>query len=142
MRFNKAVFSCLCLPIFLLANDTSSTLKPQTNALSEAFLNATISGNLRMNSFLWDWKSENALDRVDHKAFAIGGSLLYKTAPISGLSAMAGFYYSKSPFSSLREESGDVGIVKSGNGTFSRYDVATSGDWSMAVLAQAYLQYT
>lgn len=142
MRFNKAVFSFLCLPIFLLANDTSSTLKPQTNALSEAFLNATISGNLRMNSFLWDWKSENALDRVDHKAFAIGGSLLYKTAPISGLSAMAGFYYSKSPFSSLREESGDVGIVKSGNGTFSRYDVATSGDWSMAVLAQAYLQYT
>lgn len=142
MRFKRVIFVCICLPIFLLANDINSSVKLQTNALYEAFSNATISGNLRMNSFLWDWKSENALDRVDHKAFAIGGSLLYKTAPIEGLSALAGFYYSKSPFSSLREDSSDVGIVKSGNGTFSRYDVSTSGDWSMAVLAQAYLQYT
>jgi hypothetical protein len=114
-----------------------NTLPAPATTLSEAFGNGVFYGRLRTNAFKWDWKDVDA----DNKAFGIGGSMIYKTAPLSGVSATAGMYYANSPFSSLREDNADVGSVKAGKDTFSRYNVKTTGDWSMAVLAQAYLQY-
>ena len=119
-------------------NEVHNTLPSSANDVGEAFTNGMFYGRLRTNIFAWDWEN-NA--NGDNKAFGLGGSLIYKTAPLSGISATAGFYYSSSPFDSLREENADIGFVKSGKDTFSRYDVSTDGDWYMAVLAQAYLQY-
>ncbi|TKI71310.1 OprD family porin [Sulfurimonas crateris] len=115
------------------------TLPSSVDNLSDAFTEGTFYGRLRMNAFNWDWKNDQVND--DNKAFGIGGSMIYKTAPLHGVSATAGLYYANNPFSSLREDDADVGDVKAGKDTFSRYNVKTSGDWSMAVLAQAYLQY-
>jgi len=119
-------------------NEVYNTLPSAANNIGEAFTNGMFYGRLRTNIFAWDWEN-NA--NGDNKAFGLGGSLIYKTAPLAGLSATAGFYYANSPFDSLREDNADVSIVKSGKDTFSRYDVSTDGDWHMAVLAQAYIQY-
>lgn len=115
------------------------TLPASVDNLSDAFTKGIFYGRLRTNAFRWDWKNDQVND--DNKAFGIGGSMIYKTAPLHGLSATAGLYYANNPFSSLREDNADVGDVKAGKDTFSRYNVKTSGDWSMAVLAQAYIQY-
>jgi hypothetical protein len=95
-------------------------------------------GRLRANAFRWDWK-DNA--NGDNKAFGLGGSLVYKSAPFYGVSGTAALYYSNSPVSNWRQSNDDVGEVKAGKDTFSRYNVDGSGDWEMATLAEAYLQY-
>jgi len=120
-----------------------NTLPSSVDNLGDAFIKGMFYGRLRMNSFKWDWENDDVAGsgNKDNKAFGLGGSLIYKTAPISGLSATAGFYYSNSPFSSLREDDADVKYVKSGKDTFSRNDVKDDGEWSMSVLAQAYIQY-
>ena len=119
-------------------NEVYNTLPSAANNVGEVFTNGMFYGRLRTNIFAWDWENNT---NGDNKAFGLGGSLIYKTAPLAGLSATAGFYYANSPFDSLREDDADVSIVKSGKDTFSRYDVSTDGDWHMAVLAQAYIQY-
>lgn len=113
-------------------------LPKSVDSIDKAFSEGMVYGHLRTNLFRWDWDN-NA--NGDNRAFGIGGDLIYKTAPLYGISATAGFYYTTSPFDALREENANVGIVKSGKDTFSRYDVLTKGDWDMAVLAQSYLQY-
>lgn len=115
------------------------TLPASVDNIGDAFTEGVFYGRLRTNAFRWDWKNDQANE--DNKAFGVGGSMIYKTAPFAGVSATAGLYYADNPFSSLREDDADVGTVKAGKDTFSRYNVATDGDWSMAVLAQAYLQY-
>lgn len=114
-----------------------NTLPASAENLTDAFANGVFYGRLRMNAFKWDWKDVE----TDNKAFGLGGSMIYKTAPLYGLSATAGLYYSHSPFGALRDADGDVDNVKSGKDTFSRYNVSQIGDWQMAVLAQAYVQY-
>lgn len=122
-------------------NEVYNTLPSAANNINEAFANGMFYGRLRTNIFRYDWEAPDNTLNADNKAFGLGGSLIYKTAPLSGLSATAGFYYSSSPFDSLREDEVDIGFVKSGKDTFSRYAVSTNGNWHMAVLAQAYLQY-
>ena len=122
-------------------NEVYNTLPSSANDIGEAFTNGIFYGRLRTNLFRYDFETADNGSNYDNKAFGLGGSLIYKTAPLAGLSATAGFYYANSPFDSLREDNTDVSIVKSGKDTFSRYDVSTDGDWHMAVLAQAYLQY-
>lgn len=116
-----------------------NTLPKSVDNVFDAFSKGEFYGRLRTNAFRWDWKNDQANE--DNKAFGIGGSMIYKTAPLYGISATAGLYYANNPFSSLREDNADVGTVKAGKDTFSRYNVKTDGDWSMAVLAQAYIQY-
>jgi hypothetical protein len=116
-------------------------LPENANTFEEVFTKGMFYGRLRTNAFYWDWDSPDNAANADNKAFGLGGSLIYKTAPLYGLSATAGFYYSNSPFSGLREDDADVKFVKSGKDVFSRYDVKTDGDWQMAVLAESYIQY-
>ncbi|MDD2652050.1 MAG: OprD family outer membrane porin [Sulfurimonas sp.] len=122
-------------------NEVYNVLPTTANTFEEVFTKGMVYGHLRTNAFRWDWDSPDNATNADNKAFGLGGSLIYKTAPFYGLSTTVGFYYSNSPFSSLREDNADVGLVKSGKDTFSRYDVKTDGDWDMAVLAQSYIQY-
>ena len=113
-------------------------LPKSVDSLNEAFTEGMFYGRLRANAFRWDWKEDA---NGDNKAFGLGGGLVYKSAPLHGFSGTAGLYYSNSPFSNWRQENPNVGEVKSGKDTFSRYNVANSGDWQMVVLAEAYLQY-
>jgi hypothetical protein len=122
-------------------NQVYNVLPANANTFEEVFTKGMFYGHLRTNAFRWDWDSPDNATNADNKAFGIGGSIIYKTAPLSGISATVGLYYSNSPFSGLREDDADVGFVKSGKDAFSRYDVKTDGDWDMVVLAQSYLQY-
>jgi hypothetical protein len=124
-----------------------NTLPGKAENLTEAFTNGMFYGRLRTNAFKWDWKAADTWNpttgkgNMDNYAFGLGGSMIYKTAPLAGVSATAGLYYADSPFSALRVDNADVGGVKAGKDVFSRYDVKNSDAWNMAVLAQAYIQY-
>lgn len=118
-----------------------NTLPASVNNLSDAFTEGMFYGRLRMNTFKWDWKSEDTATNADNYAVGLGGSMIYKTAPFYGVSATAGLYYGDNPFPAGRVDNADIGTVKAGKDTFSRYEVQTTGNYSMAVLAQAYLQY-
>ncbi len=120
-------------------------LPSSVNTISEAFLDGVFYGRLRTNMFMWDWKKDNYPKDsngklMDDKAMGVGGSFVYKTAPLYGISATAGLYTSQNP-AWFREDSLNVGYVKAGKDTFSRYDTYTSGNFGMTVLGQAYLQY-
>lgn len=121
----------------------TNVLPASVDSIAEAFTEGVFYGRLRMNSFKWDWKNDDvaATGNKDNKAFGLGGSLLYRTAPISGVSAMAGLYYTSSPFSGLRDDMADVGYTKAGKDTFSRSQVKGGDSWSYPVLAEANLQY-
>lgn len=118
---------------------TNITPKAVDN-IKDAFGEGIFYGRLRANAFKWDWKNETSSTK-DNKAFGLGGSMIYKTAPFMGLSALAGLYYTSSPFSGLREDADDVEFLKAGKDTISRYQVANGGAWSYAVLAQANIEY-
>ena len=114
------------------------------DSISEMFSEGMIYGRLRMNAFKWDWANDDADElnkRDDSHAFGLGGSFRYKTASYQGVSAMAGLYYSDSPFEALRVSPDNIGTVKAGKDTVSRYQVKENGNYSMAVLAEANLQY-
>jgi len=110
--------------------------------INEIFTEGMFYGRLRTNMFLWDWKNDNFPDGklMDDKAMGVGGSLMFKTAPISGFSATAALYTSQNP-TFFREDKENVGYVKAGKDTFSRYDTTENGHYGMSVLGQAYLQY-
>ena len=112
------------------------------DTIGELFSEGTFYGRLRTNMFMWDWKKPNypTGDLMDDKAMGIGGSFIYKSASFSGISATAGLYTSQNP-SWFREDVADVGYVKAGKDTFSRYDTTITGNFGLTVLGQAYLQY-
>ena len=124
-----------------------NVLPGTANSIGEAFTNGVFYGRLRANFFMWDWKAEDTWNpatgkgNMDNKAHGLGGSLLYKTAKYEGFSATAALYYSGSPIAGLREDKADLGGVKAGKDTVNRNGVRATGDWQMASLAQAYLQY-
>ncbi|MBN2816337.1 MAG: OprD family outer membrane porin [Campylobacterales bacterium] len=116
----------------------TNTVPGKVDSLSEMFSEGVFYGRLRMNSFKWDWQEDS---NGDNYAFGVGGSLSYTSASYMGVSGHVGLYYSDSPFEALRMSADDIGTVKAGKDTFSRYEVATTGNYSMAVLAEANLQY-
>jgi hypothetical protein len=122
----------------VLKNDMTEVyhmLPEEATSLSDVFGKGMYYGRLRMNYFYWDYE-EGML--YDPTGFALGGGLIYKTAPYAGLSVTAGFYTAQN-LGFLDTE--DALFGRSGKDTFSRYDRLGDGDWGMSVLAQAYLQY-
>lgn len=131
----------------------TETPKP-VNTIREAFTEGMVYGRLRANFFNWDWKDENPLrkgtgeadskGRVDNKANGIGGSFVYKTAPLNGISGTVGLYTSQSA-DFWREDKLDVAWTKAGKDTFSRNNIKNGGGYDghygLTVLGQAYLQY-
>ena len=107
------------------------------DTLQEVFSEGTFYGRVRTNTFYWDWQGDSG---TDNKAMGIGASMIYKTASLEGFSSTLGLYTSQNP-AWFREDVNDVGIVKAGKDTFSRYDTSKTGDYGMSVLGQAYLQY-
>ncbi len=156
-------FSLVALSALLLSTSAQATLKTDkvtlkgnmmveynkipssVNNISDAFLDGIFYGRIRTNMFLWDWKKNNYPENpsgklMDNKAMGIGGSFVYKTAPLYGVSATAGLYTSQNP-AWFREDSSNVGYVKAGKDSYSRYDTYSTGNFGMSVLGQAYLQY-
>ena len=122
----------------VLRNDMTEVyhvLPEESVSLSHVFGKGMYYGRLRMNYFHWDYE-EGML--YDPTGFALGGSLIYKTAPFAGVSVTAGFYTAQN-LGLLDME--DALFGRSGKDAFSRYDRLGDGDWGMSVLAQAYLQY-
>ena len=107
--------------------------KPATN-VSEIFSNGMFYGRLRTNTFYWAWDNKE-----NNNAMGIGASLIYKTAPLNGISMTLGGYTSQNP-AWYRMEAVDASSVKAGKDTFSRYKLSTSGDYGMTLLGQAYIQ--
>ena len=112
-------------------------LPSSVDSLSEVFSEGMFYGRLRSNLFFWDYKDKS---KFDHKALGIGGSFIYKTAPLSGMSATLGLYTSQNP-SWARENVSELESVKAGKDTFSRYNTSTSDNFGMSVLGQGYIQY-
>jgi len=112
-------------------------LPSSVDSINKIFSEGMFYGRLRSNMFMWNWSDDS---KFDNKAMGLGGSFIYKTAPFSGFSTTAGLYTSQNP-SLLRVDSTEVGSVKAGKDTFSRYDVTSTGNFGMTVLGQAYLQY-
>ncbi len=122
-----------------------NTLPGKADSITDAIANGVFYGRLRANAFMWDWKSADTWNPTtgkgnkDNKALGLGGSMIYKTASFEGVSATAGLYFTTSPFFHL--DQADIGATKAGKDTFSRYNVATQDNYTLAVLGQAYLQY-
>ncbi|WP_373069784.1 OprD family outer membrane porin [Sulfurimonas sp.] len=108
------------------------------DSITDMFSEGEFYGRLRVNTFKWDWSKSAA--GLDNKALGVGGSFVYKSAKLSGFSATVGLYTSQNP-SFYRMEVHEVGDVKAGKDTFSRYDTDATGKFGMSVLGQAYLQY-
>jgi len=107
-------------------------------SINEMFTEGEFYGRLRMNTFKWDWSDDSA--GTDNEALGLGGSFIYKSAKFNSLSTTLGLYTSQNP-SFFRMDVDEVGSVKAGKDTFSRYDTDATGKFGMSVLGQAYLQY-
>ena len=115
-------------------------LPKSVDTLTEALSEGMFYGRFRTNFFYWDWKNEYDGKTKDNKNSGVGGSLIYKTAPLKGVSATVGMYTSQN-LDFFRLDKEDVKYSKAGKDTFSRYNVINGGHYGMTVLAQAYLQY-
>lgn len=128
--------------------------------LAGAFKEGKFDGRLRAHYFLTDWDMHDGTNKdATATGLAVGGSLLYKTAPLYEISAGAGLYTTQNPggwtnvedgvnmshptkFNSttsndlfLREGSGATPLSGTNPTTLHPYGTG------YAVLAQAYLQY-
>jgi len=117
-------------------------LPSEVNTIKEAFSEGMFYGRIRANMFYWDWDEETSKQK-DNRNTGIGASMIYKTAPMNGVSGTIGLYTSQSPFFKMDKE--EVGFSKAGKDTFSRQEVKNGGGfdghYGMTVFGQGYLQY-
>ncbi len=108
----------------------------------EIFTKGMFYGRFRINSFKWDYAEHHQSGKTNRNydpwGFAVGGSLILKSAPFYGVSATLGYYYSNS-LGVLNNR--DAVYGKSGKDTFSRHDAVDDDNWYMSVLAQAYIEF-
>ena len=138
-KFNISV-SLIFLTVFSFvystgADEPKRTLANNMTEIYNVFTNGMFYGRLRTNYFYMENKNSS---QPDPAGFGLGGSIIYKTAPLHGISGTAGLYTSQNL--GLLNDS-DAIYGRAGKDTFSRYDRLAEGDWGMTVLAQAYLQY-
>jgi hypothetical protein len=116
-------------------------LPSSADNISEVFSKGLFYGRLRLNTFYFDWQNEDKAGKVkDNRAMGVGGSIIYKSAPLKGISGTLGVYTSQNP-SFYRMDVSDISYLKAGKDTFSRYDTDKTGNFGMTVVGQAYLQY-
>ncbi len=104
------------------------------DTLADMLTQGEFYGRIRTNSFYHDWKNDE-----DDRAMGIGGSLVYKTASLNGVSATIAGYTTQNP-GWYRPLDADAGTLKAGKDTYSRQKVSTGGGYGMSVLGQAYMQ--
>ena len=122
--------------------------------LASAFKEGKLVGDIRAHYISTDWDKNDQWNvgqalpgkpNVDSHGAAIGGSLIYQTAPLYGLSAGAGFYTTHGlGFATNTDNGVTMGNAKNTTGSdlFSRGPgAATDYGAGYSVLGQAYLQY-
>jgi len=138
LALNSSLYATLKTDKLILKNNMQVvyTQKPASvDTVSEMLLKGMFYARFRTDTFYWAWdKKEN------NYAMGIGGSLVYKTASLNGFSTTLVGYTTQNP-AWYRMDASDAGIVKAGKDTFSRYNLATDGDYGITVLGQAYAQY-
>lgn len=126
----------------VLANDTKSV-----EDVASMFKEGKLDGRIRLQYFNTDWNTNNWGTKPDgdSKGTAIGGSLIYKTASLYGISAGAGLYTTQATNIFTDDNNGVVaGYAKNTTASdlFARGPgAATNFGAGYAVLAQSYLQY-
>ncbi|MDD3596004.1 OprD family outer membrane porin [Sulfuricurvum sp.] len=103
--------------------------------LLSAFKEGKLDGRLRAQYFYTDWDDDS---KDSAKGFAVGGSLIYKTAPLYGFSFGTGLYTTQNPGDWTDPEDGATAATA--KDLFSRDPGDAYGD-GYAVLGQVYLQY-
>lgn len=91
-------------------------------------------GRVRFNNFLFD-KGEVG---EDYYIAGLGGSLIYKSAYLNGFSTTIGAYTSQNIGDTQSELVNDYRAAKD---VLNRYSVATSNEYGMSTIAQAYGEY-
>lgn len=128
--------------------------------LASAFKEGKFDGRIRTQYFLTDWDMHDGTNKdATATGFAVGGSLLYKTSPLYGLSVGAGLYTTQNPAGWTSEDDGrnmttptkfnattsnDLFLREGGGATpLSGTNPTTLVPYGKgyAVLAQTYLQY-
>lgn len=133
---------------FAAALILSSTLFANAaDDLATAFKEGKLEGRIRAHTIETDWKTNDWGTKPDgdSRGFAVGGSLIYTTAPLYGLSAGAGFYTTQ-PTNVLTKDDNGVTAGYPKNTTASDLfargpGAATDFGNGYSVLAQSYLQY-
>jgi hypothetical protein len=128
--------------------------------LASAFKDGKFDGRIRTQYFLTDWDMHDGTNKdATATGFAVGGSLLYKTSPLYGLSVGAGLYTTQNPAGWTSEDDGrnmtsptkfnattsnDLFLREGGGATplsgTNPNNLVPYGE-GYAVLAQTYLQY-
>ena len=125
----------------------SVVLANAADDLASAFKEGKLDGRVRVQyiSTDWDANSWGTKPDGDSRGTAMGGSLVYQTAPLYGLSAGAGFYATHSTGLWTDTRSGTTaGYPKNTTASdlFARGPgAATDFGTGYTVLAQSYLQY-
>ncbi len=110
--------------------------------IASAFKEGKLEGRIRSHYFSTDWDDNTATGKngSDAHGLAVGGSLIYKTAPLRGVSGAAGLYTTQNPGGWTEKSDGVTANTSKdlfSRGPGSTYDYGKG----YAVLAQAYLQY-
>ena len=108
--------------------------------IHDLFSEGIFYGRLRSNSFYWSWANTPPFSNEADKNMGIGGSLIYKSAVLSGFSFTMGYYGSMNP-SFWRPGKDYAKFSKAGKDTFSRYKLKQTGNWGMHALGEGYLEY-
>ena len=114
-------------------------LPGKVERIQDLFAKGIFYGRLRMNSFYWHW-ADPVYPNNAPREMGLGGSLIYKSAVLSGFSFTASYYGSMNP-DFFRPQADEVGFAKAGKDTFSRYKVATGGGFGLSTFGQTYLEY-
>lgn len=110
------------------------------DTINDAFKDGKWDGRIRMQYFLTDWEDNSATGKngKDASGAALGGSILYKTAPFYGFTFGTGLYTTQNAFGITNLEDGVTATTS--KDLFCRDQGCEYGD-SFSVLAQLYLGY-
>ena len=105
--------------------------------ISDMLLDGQVYGRLRLNSFYADYEIDSP-SHSDHATMGLGGSLVYKSANLSGLSFGVGLYYT---YAEWWDDNDNISNLKKGKDVLSRFDYENTNDSYMAIVGQAYVDY-
>jgi len=122
----------------------TATASFAANDIASAFKEGKLDGRLRAHYMGADYADNSAatgVGKIDSKGLAVGGSLIYKTAPLYGVSGAVGVYTTQNP-GGITENNTNANYV-SNKDLF--WDSPSNNPYNYgkgySVIAQAYLQY-
>ena len=111
---------------------------PHVTTLSDMFSEGEWYARVRSNTLGYRFNDENE-EQHNSLSSAIGGSLILQSARYTHFDMQVGLYYSRA---FLHVDDNDVHYLKGASDLLSRYDYIRTGRQSLAVVGQAYVQYS